>query len=129
MSSTTDLRRTRGFCARRSPEPGFGAERSRESGFSLVELMIASTIGLLILTAMISVFVSSMQSRNEVDKSSRQIENGRFAVEMLKEDIQLAAFYGDYFPSSITWIRLAPLHPLISFSRAIAARPSGVASK
>lgn len=104
MSGMTDLRRTRGFCAWRSRERGFGAVRSRERGFSLVELMIASTIGLLILTAMISVFVSSMQSRNEVDKSSRQIENGRFAVEMLREDIQLAAFYGDYFPSStVTW--------------------------
>jgi len=93
MSRLTDLRRRRGF----------GAARPRERGFSLVELMIASTIGLLILTAMISVFVSSSQSRDEVDKSSRQIENGRFAVEMLKEDIQLAAFYGDYSPSSITW--------------------------
>ena len=70
----------------------------RDAGFSLIELMIASTIGLLILTAMVSVFVNSVQSRNEVDKSSRQIENGRYAVQMLREDIQLAAFYGDYFP-------------------------------
>lgn len=104
MSSMTDLRRTRGFCA--------GC--SRERGFSLVELMIASTLGLLILTAMISVFVSSMQSRNEVDKSSRQIENGRFAVEMLKEDIQLAAFYGDYFPSSITWTTPDPCATILN---------------
>jgi type IV pilus assembly protein PilW len=83
-------------------EPGSGAGRTRESGFSLVELMIASTIGLLILSAMISVLVSSMESRNEVEKSSRQIENGRYAVDMLREDIQLAAFYGDYFPTSYT---------------------------
>jgi len=104
MSSMTDLRRTRGFCA----------GRSRERGFSLVELMIASTIGLLILTAMISVFVSSMQSRNEVDKASRQIENGRFAVEMLKEDIQLAGFYGDYFPSTITWTTPDPCATILN---------------
>jgi type IV pilus assembly protein PilW len=75
-----------------------------QGGFSLVELMIASTLGLLILSTMISVFVSTSQTRNEVDKSSRQIENGRFAIEMLREDIQLAAFYGDYLPTStVTW--------------------------
>jgi type IV pilus assembly protein PilW len=75
-----------------------------QGGFSLVELMIASTLGLLILSTMITVFVSTSQTRNEVDKSSRQIENGRFAIEMLREDIQLAAFYGDYLPTStITW--------------------------
>lgn len=74
--------------------------RRHEGGFSLVELMIASTLGLLILTTMITVFVSTSQTRNEVDKSNRQIENGRFAVQMLREDIQLAAFYGDYLPAN-----------------------------
>lgn len=90
---------------RNSPRrKGHGAAHSREGGFSLVELMIASTLGLLILTTMITVFVSASQTRNEVDKSSRQIENGRFAVEMMREDIQLAGFYGDYLPtSSIAW--------------------------
>lgn len=88
--------------SRRRISRGLGT--GRQGGFSLVELMIASTLGLLILTTMISVFVSTSQTRNEVDKSSRQIENGRFGVEMLREDIQLAAFYGDYLPtSSITW--------------------------
>ena len=72
----------------------------REGGFSLVELMIASTLGLLILTTMITVFVSTSQTRNEVDKASRQIENGRFAIQAMREDIQLAAFYGDYLPTS-----------------------------
>ena len=98
MTSMTDSRRSYGY----------GTPRRREGGFSLVELMIASTLGLLILTTMITVFVSTSQTRNEVDKSNRQIENGRFAVQMLREDIQLAAFYGDYLPTNpptavITW--------------------------
>lgn len=91
----------------RSVRPG------RERGFSLVELMIASTLGLLILTTMISVFVSTSNTRNEVDKNSRQIENGRFAIEMLREDIQLAAFYGDYFPSNITWTTPDPCSTIL----------------
>ncbi len=87
--------------------------RGRERGFSLIELMIASTLGLLILTSMISVFVATSETRNEVDKNSRQIENGRFAIEMLRDDIQLAAFYGDYFPSNITWTTADPCSTIL----------------
>jgi type IV pilus assembly protein PilW len=76
---------------------------SRQGGFSLVELMIASTLGLLILSTMVTVFVSTVRSRDEVDKSNRQIENGRFAIEMLREEVQLAAFYGDLMPTGVTW--------------------------
>lgn len=105
MSSLTNTRR----------KISSGAGHPRERGFSLVELMIASTLGLLILSTMISVFVSTSQSRNEVDKSSRQIENGRFAIEMLREDIQLASFYGDYLPtSSITWTTPDPCATILN---------------
>jgi len=82
------------------PRRASGGAPRREGGFSLVELMIASTLGLLILTTMVTVYVSTSQTRQEVDKASRQIENGRFAIQMLREDIQLAAFYGDYLPTS-----------------------------
>lgn len=71
---------------------------ARQSGFSLVELMIAITIGLFIMSGMALIFVNSVQSRNELEKSSRQIENGRYAAEALREDIELAGFYGDYLP-------------------------------
>lgn len=86
-----------------------------QGGFSLVELMIASTLGLLILTTMISVFVSTSQTRNEVDKSSRQIENGRFGVEMLREDVQLAAFFGDFLPpTNATWTTPDPCATILN---------------
>lgn len=78
-----------------------------ERGFSLVELMIASAIGLIILAALIMVLVGNMRSRNELAKSNMQIENGRFASDTMKEDVQLAGFFGAYYPVSstpaITW--------------------------
>jgi type IV pilus assembly protein PilW len=87
---------------------------SRSGGFSLVELMIASTLGLLILSTMVTVFVSTTRSRDEVDKANQQIENGRFAIEMLREDIQLAAFYGDYMPSSVTFTTPDPCTTILA---------------
>lgn len=83
------------------------ARQHRERGFSLVELMIASAIGLIILAALIMVLVANIRSRDELAKANMQIENGRYASEVLKGDIQLAGFFGDYYPMSalpaITW--------------------------
>ena len=50
-----------------------------QRGFTLVELMVAMTLSLLVLVVMITLFANTSAARSEIDKSSRQIENGRFA--------------------------------------------------
>ena len=47
------------------------------AGFSLVEMMVAMTIGVLILLAVSEVFINNNRSFTELEKTSRQIENGR----------------------------------------------------
>jgi type IV pilus assembly protein PilW len=81
---------------------GLRASRHAMAGISLIELMIAITLGLLILAGLASVFANSSASRNELERTGRQIENGRFAMELLNEDIRLAGFYGEYNPKSLT---------------------------
>lgn len=68
----------------------------KESGFSLVELMISITIGLFLLIGMTALLVSNSNTRNEMEKAGRQIENGRYALQMLSDDLQHAGFYGDF---------------------------------
>ena len=51
------------------------------SGFSLVELMIAMTIGLLLLSGLAAIFVNSSDANRELQKTAQQIENGRYAIE------------------------------------------------
>ena len=67
---------------------------SPAAGFSLVELMVAVTIGLLILLAMSTLLSQQSRSRDELDKSAGQIENGRYALVLLQNDLQHAGFYG-----------------------------------
>lgn len=75
-----------------------------ERGLSLIEFMVSIAIGMIMIVALTIVLVSSMQSRTELEKNSRQLENGRYGIESLKEDIQLAGFFGEYFPPiSATW--------------------------
>jgi type IV pilus assembly protein PilW len=67
----------------------------RQFGLSLIELMVSVTLGLLILSGVLVVFVNTSAARNEVERTSRQIENGRYASELLTEDLRLAGFYGE----------------------------------
>lgn len=70
---------------------------NRSSGFSLVELMIAMTIGLLILTGLSMIFINSSQASRELRNSAQQIENGRYASDILTQDLHHAGFYGRYY--------------------------------
>lgn len=65
-----------------------------QRGFSLIELMIALTLAGVLLFGLAVFFVSSSRSYGEADRVSRQIENGRYAMALLTEDIRHAAFYG-----------------------------------
>jgi type IV pilus assembly protein PilW len=68
------------------------------AGFTLIELMIAITISLLIMLALITVFVNISRSNAEMARTNAQIENGRFAMQILQNDIVHAGFWGTYVP-------------------------------
>jgi type IV pilus assembly protein PilW len=63
-------------------------------GLSLVELMVAITIGLIILAAVSSLFVNTKQTYTSQDSLARLQENARFAMHFLIKDIRLAGYFG-----------------------------------
>jgi type IV pilus assembly protein PilW len=78
--------------------------RVSQAGFSLIELMIAVTLGLVILAALTTFFVQTSDNRREMDRNTRQIENGRYAVDTMREDLAMAGFYADTAPLVVpTW--------------------------
>ena len=67
----------------------------RAAGFSLVELMISMAIGLMLVGTVLVVFSNASSARSELERNSRQFENGRYAVELLTDDLRAAGFFGD----------------------------------
>jgi len=65
-------------------------------GVTLVELMVALAIGLLVLGAMSGLFAANARSRAEIDRSAQQLENGRFALDLLRDDLRQAGFFGGF---------------------------------
>lgn len=80
--------------------------RNAARGFTMVELMVAMALGLLLLGVLVAMVVSTIGNRNELDKSSRQIENGRYALQVLTSDIESAGFIGT--SGQQMWDRRAP---------------------
>lgn len=73
----------------------------KPSGFSLVELMIAITIGLILLGGIGYVYLGSRQTFRTQDDFSRIQENVRYALETVGVDVRMAGYSGCLNLSSI----------------------------
>lgn len=67
----------------------------RQQGFTLVELMISSVIGLIILTGMMNLFITINKNVTLSDALSQNQETGRFAMEYLTKNIRRAGYTED----------------------------------
>lgn len=66
--------------------------KSIQRGFTLVELMVAMTVGLFISAGVISLFIGTKQSYRTNEGIARLQENGRFAIDYLSRDVRQAGF-------------------------------------
>jgi len=71
---------------------------NRQAGLSLVELMIASALGLIIVAALTQLFADVTKNNREMAKTNSQIENARFAMQFLRNDIVHAGYWGEHLP-------------------------------
>jgi len=70
-------------------------------GFSLVELLVAMAIGLVLLTLLAVIFANASRSQKEITLAAAQIENGRYAMDILSDDVHHAGYWG-YYPGATT---------------------------
>ncbi|GAB3280998.1 PilW family protein [Parahaliea aestuarii] len=69
-----------------------------QKGLSLVELMIASLISMIIILALTELYAGMSRTNRELVKTSSQIENARFAMQFVGEDVIHAGYLGGYIP-------------------------------
>lgn len=70
----------------------------RQRGMSLVELMIAMVLSLIVVAALAELFVNMTRSAQEMAKTNSQIENARFAMQYMRNDIVHAGYWGGFLP-------------------------------
>lgn len=66
----------------------------RQSGLSLIELMVAMVLGLLVVGAILQLFLGSRATQMSNEALARVQENGRFSLEMLKSEFRDVGTHG-----------------------------------
>lgn len=74
------------------------SSKGAQSGFSLIELMVTMVVSLLIMGAVLMLFLDITRTNDEMAKTNVQIENGRFALQLLANDLQHGGFWDGYIP-------------------------------
>jgi type IV pilus assembly protein PilW len=85
-------------------------------GFTLVELMVAMVLGLMIASAMLMLYVRTVSSNVELAKANSQIENGRYAIQVLENDVAHAGY----------WAGFVPQHDLLTLDTAPGGVPTAI---
>jgi type IV pilus assembly protein PilW len=78
-----------------------------QRGLSLIELMVAITIAGVLVLGLATLFGSSSRNFAENERASRQIENGRYAMDLLAEDLRHAGFFGEV--GNVTTLPITPI--------------------
>lgn len=63
-------------------------------GFSIVEMMVAMVISLILLAGIAQIFMSSRQSFTIQNTLGRQQENGRYASDVIAQDLRRTGYWG-----------------------------------
>jgi type IV pilus assembly protein PilW len=66
----------------------------RQQGLSLVELMVALLIGLVLLAGVFQIYLSGRQSAHAQEDLARMQENGRYAMDLITQDLRRAGYWG-----------------------------------
>lgn len=68
--------------------------RRRQRGLTLIELMVALTIGLFLVSGILYIYLSTRASYASNDAAARVQEDARFAMERLTREIRMAGYTG-----------------------------------
>lgn len=68
-------------------------------GFSMLELLVAMSISLVLLLALVNLYVNLSRSNDEMARTNSLIENGRVALQLLENDLLHAGYWGGYLPA------------------------------
>ena len=72
--------------------------RKHQTGLTLVELMIALTLGLIIIAVVVGVFLSTSQNSRQNEALAAVQDNARFALDAIARDLAMAGYWGGVRP-------------------------------
>ncbi|MEJ7929018.1 PilW family protein [Ramlibacter sp. AN1015] len=71
--------------------------RRQQAGLTLIELMVALVVNLMVIGGLLFLLLNQATTRDEMSKATQAMESGRHASRVLRDALQHAGFYGNYF--------------------------------
>lgn len=105
-------------------------EPYRESGLSLIEILVALAIGSLLVLGLVQVFAGSRTAYQLSTGLARTQENGRFAIDILQRDLRMAGHMGcvndqsRFLPGNVTPSRPALLSAFLTDAQQFGTGPA-----
>ena len=99
---------------------------NKQSGFSLIEIMIALLIGVFLLGGMLQIFSVSQQTYRMQSNLARLQENGRFALDFLAHDIRMVGYWGCMTSSTSDISGIDGTHDSITIQGSFDLTPTGL---
>jgi type IV pilus assembly protein PilW len=72
--------------------------QTQQFGYTIIELMIAITISLIILASLVAIFANNSRTRVEIERANQQTENGRYALQIIVDDLHNAGYLAEFNP-------------------------------
>jgi type IV pilus assembly protein PilW len=90
---------SRSNAAPSAPLPGCANLR----GMTLIELMVATTLGMLVLGVVTVIFTGTSSNRAGLERGGRLAENAAYAVEVLSDEVRMAGFFAETNFTGVAW--------------------------
>ena len=94
--------------------------RRSQAGLTLTELMVAMVVGLIVTSAVAGVFLQSSHSNKQNDQVGYIQDNGRYALKVLADDLEMSNFWAGLSASNRTSIAMDDTTLSIGSSLAVA---------
>jgi type IV pilus assembly protein PilW len=75
---------------------------TKQSGYTIIELMVAITISLIILSALVTMFAASSRERRAVERANQQTDDGQYALQLLSDDLRNAGYLATFNPGAFS---------------------------
>lgn len=103
------------------------------AGFTLIELMVSLTIGMMIVITIGYVYLGASRTFRAMNASSRMQENARFSIERISHDIRMAGFTGCSYTTTANvlnnpsaWQYKLFDQPLVGYESGVSTFPGGI---
>jgi prepilin-type N-terminal cleavage/methylation domain-containing protein len=75
----------------------------REDGFTLIEMMVAMTMGVVVMGGVMILLIGAMRSQPRLEKQATNIQTARFALERMTREIRNGIVVDKYTASSVSF--------------------------